>query len=91
VSVIRETQVQQAGLVGRSNGALGGGIVALGLGRSLCKSSEHLFITPRNELGITKALIVACVAEKLGRVLEESSEIGFTYASLRCEALPVTS
>lgn len=61
----------------------------MGVLGSLCQSSELVVLDARNELRVTKALEIACVAQKLSSVVEKVPQVLVRKTSVCLELLPV--
>ncbi|KAK5634444.1 hypothetical protein RRF57_010156 [Xylaria bambusicola] len=59
------------------------------LGRCCSKRSKHRLLVSRNELCISKALVVAIISEELGGVAEKVIQVNIRNAGRGLQALPV--
>jgi len=91
VPLVGIAEVEQAGLVGAEDGAIGSLVVLLGLGGGGRQGSKGTLITSGDELGVAEALVVAAVAEELGSILEELGKLCLIDAGLLRQALPVAA
>ena len=82
--------MEEAGLVGREDGAVGGLVMALRLGGRGGQGGHIALLAAGDELGVAEALVVAAVPEELDGVLEEQGQVGLGNAGLLGEALPVS-
>lgn len=89
VAGIWEAQVQRRRVIGAEDGAFGGLVELGGLRGCGRKGSDALRGASGDELGVTKALVVASVPEEHGSVLEEVSELGLVNTGLLTESAPV--